>query len=1173
MLSIHTAGRIEPLVSHLAGVLADAPADPMTPEWIAVPSDGMRRWLHLELARHLGAGPLGNDGITANVISAYPDSLRRTVLSLDSSPRSPHSGSDDQSADPWDVDHMVWAVLAELVEPDPTDAPELQPVVGTPDGLSTYARARRITDLFDRYHLHRPDMVRAWAAGRLVDGTGRPLADHQRWQPVLWGRVRARLAVPSPPERLRGLLDQLLDPDVRAPLLAGLDRSLPPRLVLFGVSVLPGGVAFLDLVDAVGAVRDVHLYMVEPSPVAAARVAQVVVPRPDTPRLRADDDTASLVQHPLLVSWGRLHRETTVVLADAAGQGVGPPRRVEHDDGADAAGSASPPASPSASSSTGSAASTLLGRLQTDLRADRAPVADLVPDQGDRTIQLHAAHGAARQVDVLRDVVLHLLDDPTLDLTEDDIVVMVPALEQMAPLIEAVLGPSSDGPHRPGTPSLRYRIADRSLRRSVPLLDAVLQLLELIGGRFEITDVLDLIALGPVRTRFGFSDDDVARIGEWAVDANVRWGLDEEHRARAGLSEEFDTNTWRAALDRLLVGSAVTGDHHLSVGRVLPLGVDSGDAVLVGRFAELVWRLEQLAQEARRARPLADWLAMVRAAVPQLFAVDADDAWQRARLAALLDQIERSARAESATDRLPLQLVDLRRLLAERLAAAPGRADFFRGGVTIASLTPLRGVPFRVVILLGVDQPAFSVAAPDGDDLSAAVPHLGDRDRRGESRQALLDAVLAARDRLVLIREGADVRTNQPVPPAVPVAELTDAVLATIHPDHRGAVAERLEVLHPRQAFDERCFVAGQLGADGPFSFDHGAHQGALARRQRGVEGWTFLRAPLGSATGSVIELASLHAFLRDPTAAFVRDRLGVRFPHTAESPSVLLPLNLSGLDRFDVGNRLLSWLAGGGTVDTWLRLEQRRGTLGPGPLGDATVQFVNTVATNLLAAAARRGVELDVDRHLVVDVTLPDGTRVVGTVRDQLSGDPGAARLVFSADRPAYHLAAWLDLMALAATDPTRPWRSVWVARGGGGESTKVVDHELRCAGPDAGMAGLAVAVDCYRRGMVEPIPLFPTVSRALWLGQSPGSAWISYAGGGEGASDEARLVHGETDLHELLRSPRRDHDPLTESGPDAGRFQCFAEYLWSAVDSTCGPDSGAAAEAAPEAAGKVVP
>ena len=102
-----------------------------------------------------------------------------------------------------------------------------------------------------------------------------------------------------------------------------------------------------------------------------------------------------------------------------------------------------------------------------------------------------------------------------------------------------------------------------------------------------------------------------------------------------------------------------------------------------------------------------------------------------------------------------------------RPSGTAGRADFFRGGVTISSLTPLRGIPYRVVCLLGMDESAFALGSPNGDDLTTADPRLGDRDRRSDARQAVLETVLAAREHLVLIRNGRSVVTNQPIPPAV----------------------------------------------------------------------------------------------------------------------------------------------------------------------------------------------------------------------------------------------------------------------------------------------------------------------------------------------------------------------------------------------------------------------
>ena len=90
---------------------------------------------------------------------------------------------------------------------------------------------------------------------------------------------------------------------------------------------------------------------------------------------------------------------------------------------------------------------TLLARIQADVRADRRPPGRRSPtgrprpplDPGDRSLQVHACHGRARQVEVLRDAILHLLeDDPTLE--PRDVIVMCPDIETFAPLIQATFG-------------------------------------------------------------------------------------------------------------------------------------------------------------------------------------------------------------------------------------------------------------------------------------------------------------------------------------------------------------------------------------------------------------------------------------------------------------------------------------------------------------------------------------------------------------------------------------------------------------------------------------------------------------------------------------------------------------------------------------------------------------
>ena len=181
----------------------------------------------------------------------------------------------------------------------------------------------------------------------------------------------------------------------------------------------------------------------------------------------------------------------------------------------------------------------------------------------DRSVQVHSCHGPARQIDVLREVLLGLLaDDPTLE--PRDILVMCPDIETYAPLIIADfgLGDVVHGAHP--AHRLRVRLADRSLVQTNPLLGVASQLLALAGSRVTASEVLNLAQAAPVRARFGFTDDDLEDITRWVRQANIRWGFDQEHRQPYGV--DFVHNTWRFGIDRVLAGVAMSDDSHAWIG-------------------------------------------------------------------------------------------------------------------------------------------------------------------------------------------------------------------------------------------------------------------------------------------------------------------------------------------------------------------------------------------------------------------------------------------------------------------------------------------------------------------------------------------------------------------------------------------------------------------------------
>ena len=124
----------------------------------------------------------------------------------------------------------------------------------------------------------------------------------------------------------------------------------------------------------------------------------------------------------------------------------------------------------------------------------------------DLSIQIHSCHSPMREVEVLRDQLLRMFEeDPGLQ--PKDILVMMPDVESYAPYIQAVFDTPREDARR-----IPFSIADRSIRKEGGIGETFLNLLDLQGSRFGVTQVLDILECEAVRRKFGFSDEDLETV-------------------------------------------------------------------------------------------------------------------------------------------------------------------------------------------------------------------------------------------------------------------------------------------------------------------------------------------------------------------------------------------------------------------------------------------------------------------------------------------------------------------------------------------------------------------------------------------------------------------------------------------------------------------------------------
>ncbi len=926
--------------------MVDAAADPFEAIVIAVPARGVERWLSQQLSHTLGA--VDADGVCANVRFPSPAEL----LDDAAAQTSPELAG---ALAAWADTRWPIMVLLDDLGADPA----YDGVRSYLDGGTSrrYALAAKVARLFASYAEDRPEVLVGWAQGE-----GDVPAD-LAWQPLLWRRLREALGT-SPAELHQQVCQSLRQrPDT---------VTLPQSWCVYGPSRLSK--ARLQVLAALAEHRKVHLFVHHPGSALWSRVPAGV-------ERRREDASHAGVQHPLLAPLSRDVRELQqrVLLA------VPDLMLHVHDDVPKE--------------------KTLLQRLQRDLRTDTLPT-DTVP--ADCSVQLHACHGPARQVEVLRELVLGLLEsDPTLE--PRDVLVLCPDVETYAPLLTAAFATNG----HPGG-RLWVQIADRSPRQTNTLFGLAARLLHLAGSRVTGAEVLDLAGSPTVRERFALSDDDLEQLRSWVVGTRIHWGLNAAHRNRWGLT--VDDGTWRRGLDRLATGAVLASDDPWA--QTLPYdALESGDIELVGRFAELLDRVEAALDSFTACVTASDWLTALEAAVEALGAVGRDGEWQRQQLHQTLTELQ-----DAAGD-TPMALHDLTALLAEVLAGRPTRTSFRTGALTVCTLTPMRSVPHKVVILLGMDDGAFPRhSLPDGDDYLGRDPRLGERDPRSEDRQLFLDAILAAEKHLVVLYTGAHVRTGAELPPAVPVGELLDALkLNCSNPAD-------LVTKHPLQPFDPLNFQA-----DRPFSFDPSAFAGAVAARGPLTETPVFLDAPVTARPGTT-ELRQLTDLLLHPAKAFLRQRLELTTTGRDAQPNSELPLDLNGLQTWAIGNRMLRARLAGRTPADIKTAERARGDLPPGAVGNLLLQglgpqvdaLADEAAPYLVGPAETLDIDLRLgDEHLLGAVTGLQGEELV--------------QVSYSKAGPKLRMRLWLDLLAVTAAHGGQR-RGVLIARSRTGTTVEML-------------------------------------------------------------------------------------------------------------------------------------
>lgn len=1095
MLHLFVSNRYEVLRGQLLDDLAAAPPSPFATQEVVIASSAVKRDLRLAIATQQGICA----GMDFPYLAQWLWARFGELVPV-------------QPVSPFSPARLAWRLYRIFGDTGfVSTQPRLGHYLAAADPVMRLELAQQVASLFEQYITYRPEWLAAWSAGQSA-GLARASDLQQQdelWQAALWRRITAEMGTSRqhPSAAFLARIAAMAPSELRA-------IGFPERAFLFALPTLPP--LYLRILEQLSAYMEIRLYLLNPCEEYWFEIVDQKRLSYLRQRGKADYHDAG---NPLLAAWGKQTQALFDLLLEE-----GTPTALEEGEFVE------------------NPAPHLLAQVQNAILhlEPFEPGSLALAGEGlaDRSLEVHVCHSLTRELEVLHDQLLALLEPRQPDtlgvapFAPSEILVVLPDLETAAPLIDAVFGTAN---------KLPYIITGRSEQRINPVAAALLAILDAASGRLTVTAVFGLLRHRLIAEKLRLSEEDVERIHTWLMEAGVHWASDAEHRASFDLPPET-RHTWRDGLARLLLGYALpegveSFNQHApsstpSHARPLaPAGYAEGSAAQgLGALWRLLERLDELRHLLHAEQSAADWLEHLQGVLERDLAIDyrtVEDA--RTVQSALRElgqhmneglQAPASETAEATSNPNPIPASVVIHALKATLDSST-RGGVPTGAVTFTALPSLRLLPYRMVCLLGMNDGAFpGLNRPAEFDLLPLEHRRGDRQRRLDDRNLFLDLLLAARDRFYISYTGRSQRDDSPAPPSVLVSELLDAVLRGLNSAESVVKRARLEVTHPLQAFSLSYFAEARRDDPRKVSFEQSlchALQQKFAKAGKAAAtnpaslaagesdlvfetGEADEKTDLGNAplpplftqplpapepVWRSVSLAQLLEFYRHPARYLLQRRLGLRLGVDSEVLSDEEPFLLDWQGRHVLAERVLPAALAGASENALRDMACAGQEVPAGPLGSAQAvqesaelhQFADKIAHDCQQATLE---PLRVSLSMILEGEPWHFQAELHDVRLQ-----GLVGYRYDDTRPADYLRAWLHHLCLCAAAPPGVTRETrWHSRDG--------SFVLLPLGTEAAQACLTDLIRHYRLGLMQPLHL-PLKTAWAWCTRraQAGSIW----------------------------------------------------------------------------------
>lgn len=361
----------------------------------------------------------------------------------------------------------------------------------------------------------------------------------------------------------------------------------------------------------------------------------------------------------------------------------------------------------------------------------------------DKSVTVHVCYNIYREIEILHDNLLLMLQDNPL-LLQQGVIVMAPNICNYTAAIKVVFNNIYNR-------NLPFIISNNYDTHTHPIILNFLNILNISYNRCTSEEILSFLKLSLIADKFNITEEAVKLLHQWTIESGIRWGLDDVTLSNLNLPITRQ-NTWYFGLTRMLLGYAIHDEFSVWENICSYDGIHAEHISIIAQLGDFLKILRKWRDRFNQSYTLIEWMPYINEIIDDFFYCSNTNV-EANKILSLLKNYWKNILEPGIKSGYSevINIIVLRDKLYRILHKKRIRYKFLPNVINFCDITPICCIPCKVVCFLGMNEDIFPRNnIPLDFDLLEKNPYYNDNNVYYKDCYSFLLAFLLAQERLYI---------------------------------------------------------------------------------------------------------------------------------------------------------------------------------------------------------------------------------------------------------------------------------------------------------------------------------------------------------------------------------------------------------------------------------------